>query len=427
MPLLATNMNGSISVWYALILVWVGLAASLCAFAGLGQNDWPQWRGPNRDGIAAGFSEPTRWPSVLRLLWRAQIGSGHSSPIVAGQRVYVHAREGIEEVVSCLALENGRTIWRRSYRAPAIGNQYAVHMGMGPNSTPVLHSGSLFTLGITGILSCFDSARGDLKWRRDFSRNVDTARTFTGTAMSPLAVDDVVIVQIGDDRLGRILALLADSGRERWSWNGDATSYSSPILVTLGGVRQIITLTDKLAVGIALGSGKCLWSIPYRDPENENIITPVLFENLLILSGIRYGTFAYRIDRIGSRWATNLAWQAPTVNMHIGSPVLDGHLLYGFSYKRKGQFFCLDLHDGKIQWMTEGRKGENASVVGAGQVLIFLSSDARMSIARQDPHKFEPLAQYEVADSPTWAHPVVLSTQVLIRDAAALSMWRFGE
>jgi outer membrane protein assembly factor BamB len=182
-----------------------------------------------------------------------------------------------------------------------------------------------------------------------------------------------------------------------------------------------------LAVGIALSSGKCLWSIPYRDPENENIITPVLFENLLILSGIRDGTFAYHVDRIGSRWTTELAWKAPTVNMHIGSPVLGGHVLYGFSYKRKGQFFCLDAHDGKIQWMTGGRKGENASVVSAGQVLFFLTSDARMSIARQSPQKFESLVEHEVADSPTWALPVIMSTRVLIRDAAALSLWRFDE
>jgi outer membrane protein assembly factor BamB len=141
------------------VVLWRPLASA---------QDWPQWRGPNRDGATSRFVVPAVWPKALKQLWKTPVGSGYSSPVVAGGNAWIHSRSGEEEAVSCLDLKTGKTLWRKSYAVAFTKNQYATQMGKGPFATPVLHGGRLFTLGATDVLSCFDAATGELKWRKDF-------------------------------------------------------------------------------------------------------------------------------------------------------------------------------------------------------------------------------------------------------------------
>lgn len=387
----------------------------------LAQN-WPQWRGSQRDGTVADFNTPAAWPEQLKLKWKIAVGSGVSSPVAAGGKVWVHSRKGDAEIVSSFDWQTGKLHWSKSYPAPFAGYSAAARIGKGPYSTPVLFDGNLYTLGITAILSCFDAQTGELKWRKDFGP-VDTSKMFTGTGMSPVIESGKVIVHIGDDRGGKLLALEANSGKEVWYWNGDGPGYASPIVVELAGTRQLVTMTDKAAISVAAQSGQLLWRIPWPDRFNENIVTPVQYKDLLLFSGVRKGTLAVRVTRQGNQWEATEVWHNPEICMYMSSPVLDGDYLYGLSEKRKGQFFCLNAATGKVVWLTEGRAGYNTALVQTKGLLFLLTDEAKLIVARKGTRSFEPLKTYVVADNLIMTHPVVSGRQILIKDSEGLALW----
>jgi outer membrane protein assembly factor BamB len=220
-----------------------------------------------------------------------------------------------------------------------------------------------------------------------------------------------------------VVGFNAETGQERWKWEGDGPGYASPIIVELGGERQVVTLTDKSVIGIAVTSGKLLWKMPHPDEWNENIITPVLYGQMLIISGVRQGTRAVKVTREGDRWTPAEVWHNKQVTMYMSSPVLDGDLLYGLSQMRKGQYFCLDARTGKVLWTTEGREGGNAAVLHAQKVIFVLTNDADLIVANKSAKGFEPITRYKVADSPTWAQPIILGRQIIIKDASNLTLW----
>ena len=385
--------------------------------------EWAQWRGPARDGVAKSFAAPKTWPKALVQKWKVTVGGGYSSPVVAAGRVFLHTRQGEQEVVSAFELATGKPLWTKSYDASFDKNQYAVKMGKGPNSTPLVHEGKLYTLGVNAVLSAFDAKTGALLWRKDFGRP-DTSKLFCGTALSPVIEKGMLIVHVGDDRGGKVLAFDAASGTEKWSWAGDGPGYASPVVAELAGARQVVTLTDKSVVGLAADTGKLLWKMPFTDEWNENIVTPVVTgRNTLVVSGVRQGTKAIEVTKGAEGFAAKQLWHNPQVAMYMSSPVLDGDHLYGMSSLRKGQYFCLDAKTGALLWTTEGREGNQAAFVSAGNLLLILTADGNLVVAGKSPKGFEKLAQYAVADSATYAHPAVVGKQILIKDEAALSLW----
>ena len=404
------------------IAVFAAIALTLASGVATSAQDWSQWRGPNRDGVVSNFALPKAWPKTLTQKWKVTVGGGYSSPVVHGSQVYLHTRQGDDEVVSAFDLGTGKAIWSKSYAAAFDKNQYAIKMGKGPNSTPVVHDNKLFTLGVTAILSSFDAKTGAVIWRKDLGRP-DTSKLFCGTAMSPIVEKGLLIVHVGDDRGGKVIAFDAASGAEKWTWQGDGPGYSSPMVFDLAGSRQIVTMTDKSIVGIAADSGKLLWKVPFADEWNENIVTPILYGKTLIVSGVRQGTKAFEISQGQGGLSAKQVWHNPEVTMYMSSPVLDGDNLYGMSSQRKGQYFCLNARTGEVIWKTEGREGNQASIVNAGGVLLFLTADANLIVAQKSTKGFEPLARYTVADSATFAHPAIVGRQILVKDDGALSLW----
>lgn len=407
-------------IWTSSILICLG-----ALLFPVNAQDWPQWRGPNRDGVTASFTAPAAWPKTLKQLWKTPVGSGYSSPVVSRDKAWIHSRSGEEEVVSCLDLKTGKVVWSKSYAVAFNKNQYATQMGKGPFATPVLHAGRLYTLGATAILSCFDAASGELKWRKEFGAP-DTSKMFCGTAFSPIVDEGKLIVHTGDDIKGGVmLALDPATGAERWKWTGEGPGYASPIVVEFDKTRQIVTMTDKSVIGIEARTGKLLWRMAWPDEWNENIVTPIQYKNLLIFSGVRKGTVAVQPAKTGNEWSAKQVWHNPEIAMYMNSPVLDGEHLYGMSSKRKGQYFCLEAATGKTLWATEGREGAQASVVGAKDLLLILTADSNLIVSRKDAKAFTQLAKYAVADSPTYAHPVVLGNRILVKDDAAMILWSF--
>jgi outer membrane protein assembly factor BamB len=395
----------------------VSVTGFLMAAVIAGAQEWPQWRGRNRDGTSSASAEPKVWPGKLKLKWKVDAGEGHSSPVLAEGRIYLHTRQGEREVVSCLRPENGQVIWREGYEARYTVTPVAARHGKGVKSTPVVEGGRIYTFGIHGILSCFDSQNGKLQWRKEFG-----APEY-GVAMSPLVDRGLVIAHVGTAGGGALTAFDARSGVERWSWKGDGPAYASPIIVELGGARQVVTQSRRNIVGVSAASGDLLWRIPFTTPYEQNIVTPVVYRETLIFSGIEQGVMGVKVSKRGSEWVTEKVWQNKDVSMYMSSPVVSGNLLFGLSHRNRGQFFCLNPNDGARLWTSEGRQGENAAIVAAGSVLFLLTDNAELIVANNSGKAFEPLRKYSVADSPTWAHPLVLDNGILIKDATTLALW----
>ena len=338
--------------------------------------------------------------------------------------IFVHSRQGDQEVTQAFARATGKELWKSQYRAPFRQNQYATQMGYGPNSTPAVFEDKVFTLGITGILMCHDAKTGGVKWKKDYTARVDSRNMFTGTAMSPLIEAGMLLVHVGDDRGGSLMAMDPSSGALRWSWNGDGPGYSSPVVAEIGGVRHLVSMTLKHIVGLDLRNGALLWQTPFVDQWNENIVSPLVTGNRVIVSGVRKGTSAFDVVKQGTQWTVKPAWENPEYTMYMSSPILDGEYLYGMTNKRKGSIFAMDVKTGKVAWSTPGREGTNVSLVAAGDVLFLLNETGDLKVIRRTPAKYDAVADYKVSEETTWAHPVVMGKEILIRDAKSLRMFR---
>jgi outer membrane protein assembly factor BamB len=390
--------------------------------------EWTQWRGPARDGSVSVKNTPAAWPEALQRSWRVEVGEGYSSPVVAGGRAFVHGRRDPEEIVASVNLADGKVLWQQKYQANFQKNQYAVQMAKGPNSTPLVIGNRLFTLGVTGILNAWDTATGKQLWTRDFSKSIDTSKLFCGTASSPLEVDGRLVVQVGSDiHGGQILGVNPATGATEWEWHGLGPGYASPVVIQLAGKPQIVSLTQGSIVGIDGKTGKDLWSVPFPDEWNENIATPLWTGTHLVVSGPRQGTHAFSLKETGGKWQATEAWKNPEVAMYMSSPVFGDGLIYGHSSRKKGQFVAMDAQTGAVRWATEGREGEHASLLLTPQHVVFLTNGADLIVAKRNTPSFAVERRYEVAEAATWAMPVLLGSNILVRDATGLILLTAGK
>lgn len=396
------------------------IAAGAVVFAQGAAAGWSQWRGPRRDGTITA-QLPATWPATLTKRWEIPVGAGHSSPVVAGDRVIIHARQGDREVTRAVSLSTGKELWRNDYAAPYTVNSAARAHGAGPKSTPAIAGGRVFTFGIGGILSALDLTTGKLLWRTP----APAALPDYGTAMSPIADGPLVIAHMGGKNNGAVTAFDAATGATRWKWAGDGPAYASPVIATIGGARHLITQTQKSIVSLNPANGALLWQTPFSTPFDQSSVTPVVRGDLLIYSGVDQGVTAVRIARQGNKWVATPAWKNDQVSMYMSSPVIQGTTMYGLSHRGRGQFFALDVPTGKTLWTTQGREGENASLIAAGSLLLLSTTNSDLIVARANPAKFEEVRRYKLADSPVWAHPALAARTVVIKDADKLISWSF--
>lgn len=395
------------------------LACSSTSFA----QDFPQWRGPNRDGVVAGFTAPASWPAQLKQKWKIQVGEGHASPVVVGQRVYLISRAGENEVVRAVDLATGKQLWQDTYPVAYQMNPAAMGHGKGPKATPVISNGKLYTFGITGTLSAYDTANGKLLWRKEYKPQFGNKEPDFGTAMSPLVDRGVVYVHAGGSGNGALLALDANSGAEKWRWNGDGPGYASPIAVDALGKRLIVTQSQQNIVGLWADNGTLLWKIPFETAYVQNIVTPLQYKDLLIFSGLDKGVFAIRLAYTNNQWQANQVWLNKEVSMYMNSPVLVGDTLVGMSHKNKGQYFALDPNTGKTLWTSDPRQGDNAALLTANGLVYSLDTDANLKITRATAKGLQPVKSYTVAESATWAHPALTGKLLVVKDAGTLAVW----
>ncbi len=385
-----------------------------------GALDYTQWRGPNRDGSAAGFVEPKTWPKELRQRWTLAIGPGYATPLVVGSRLYTMTRRNEAEVMMALDAASGKVVWESSYAAPYTMPAGTVPHGPGPKATPLFHDGKLYALGISGIVSAFDAASGKRLWQRPAPEGTPP---LYGTAMSPLADGDRIVVHVGGHDNGALTAFNKDTGAVVWRWVGDGPAYASPIIATFGGTRQMVTISQKNVVGLAADTGALLWQRPLKSDYDNNSATPIAYGDSVVVSAQGKGITLLRPVQRGGRWDTDVVWATSEAGLFMSNAVVVGDVLYGLSHLSAGQFFALDLKSGKILWKTRGREAENTAIVKAENVLFMLNDDAELIVARPSRTAFEPVQRYTVAKSATWAQPTVSGNRIFVKDISSLTLW----
>ncbi len=381
--------------------------------------DWPQFRGPNRNGLATAFPEPRAWPEQLTRTWKIEVGEGYATPILVRDRLYVFTRQGENEVMQAIDAATGQSIWRTSYAAPVTVRPAARAHGPGPKSTPAFADGRLFTLGMGGIVTAFDAAGGRQLWQKPPGPVLPR----WGAAMSPLVDRGLVIVHVGGDNQGALTAFDAGTGAVKWTWNGDGPSYASPVLADLNGERQIIALSQENVVGVAATDGQLLWRRPFSTQYTQNIIMPVVIGDTVIIAGYQKPTSAFRVARKGNQWTTEDAWENPEISLFMANGVIVGDTLFGLSHRNRGQYFLLDTKSGQTVWTGMPRQAENAAIVRAGDLVISLEDDAELMVGRVSGSQFQELKRYTVADAATWAAPVISGRRIFVKDTSTLALW----
>ncbi|MFC1783620.1 PQQ-binding-like beta-propeller repeat protein [Planctomycetota bacterium] len=400
-----------------LIAVFVGVLVLVSTNWVFGQ-DWPQWRGANRDGKLIGFTAPKVWPDELAQKWKVTVGSGDSTPALVGDKLYVFTRQGDEEVTLCLNVGDGKELWRNKYAAQAVTGP-AARAHPGPRSSPAVGEGKVVTLGVGGVVSCLNAADGKELWRKDdFPKVVPVFFT----SYSPIIVDGMCIAHVGGKGNGAIIAYDLATGAQKWKWAEEGPDYGSPALMTFEGAKQIVTLTEKSVVSVAAADGKLLWKIPFPIPgRGYNAATPIIDGQTVIFTGQGRGTKAVKIEKQGDSFSAKELWSNAESGTQYNTPVLKDGLLFGLS--DRGNLFCLNAETGKTAWTDSTRHGNFGSTLDVGSAILVLPNKSELIIYKPDGKEFSEIKRYKVADTATYAHPIISGNRMFVKDQDSLALW----
>lgn len=390
-------------------LVVIGLSTA-------GAQDWPQWRGPDRSARASGFNAPDAWPSELNQKWKVATGPSDATPALVGDKLYVFYREGGNEVIRCLNVADGSEVWQNKYAAQPAEGPAGRHPG--PRSSPAVAEGKVVTYGVRGTLSCLDAATGKLLWRKDDFSGA-WPRFFTSS--SPIIVESLCVAQLGKPDNGGVVAYDLNTGDEKWRWTGDGPAYASPVLLAAGGTSMIVAETDSKIVGLGVADGKLLWETSYTAAgRSYNAATPIVDGQRLILCSSGRGATALKLEKQGDDFSVNELWNDRDDSVQFNTPVLKDGLLYGIS--QRGELFCKDGNSGETVWTHSTGERDFGSVVDAGSVLIALGPSAQL-IVFEPGREYKELATYKVADSATYAYPVLSGNRIIVADQDSVILW----
>jgi outer membrane protein assembly factor BamB len=433
------------------VLLLLNLLACVIALATVSRatdQNWPQWRGPNRDGKVSGFEAPKAWPKELTQKWKVPVGDGVASPALVDNKLYVFSREDNQEIIRCLDAATGNEIWHDKYDSPRFGGNDAGYQG--PRASPTVGDGKVITVGVLGIVNCYNAADGKKLWTKEIG-----APPFHA-ASSPIIVDGLCIAQIGGGRNGGpggITAYDLNTGEEKWKWAGDGAAYASPVLVTIGNTKVIVAVTASKLVAVNAADGKGMWDIICRQLRYQSA-SPVVDGQTVIYAGPMQGLTATTLELKGDVLAANERWRQPESSLMYNTPVVCGGALYGIS--GSNNLFCVNAANGDLAWTTpianpgamapiatlpaggdqpggppgrgRGRGMVNpangyGSVVDAGSVLMALNPEGQLVVFEPDCKEFKLVANYKVAEGGAYAYPIVAGNRVFVKDKDSVAMW----
>ncbi len=378
--------------------------------------EWPGFRGPLRDDIVRGVRINTDWTQTAPAqLWRRPVGPGWSSFAVSGDLIYTQEQRGADEVVACYRMSTGAPVWRHRDAA----RFWESNGGAGPRGTPTLSGGRIFSLGATGILNALDAQTGAVLWMHNAQADTGAKLPGWGFSGSPLVVGDVVIVAASGILAGYDVA----TGKTRWTGPKDKGGYSSPHLIDIDGVAQVLLLNGSGAISVAPATGTPLWK---HEWEGTAIVQPAVIGNGDILVSITsamggMGVRRLSVRQVAGRWTVEEKWTSTGLKPYFNDYVAHKGYAFGFD---GAILSCIDLNDGSRKWKG-GRYGQGQLILLADQdALLVISEEGELALVSATPDGFKELARSPGLDGKTWNHPVVVHDVLLVRNDQEMAAYR---
>lgn len=393
--------------------------------------DWPQWRGPNREGVVA----DTQWPKSfsdqnLSQLWRVELGEGYPGPIVHGGRVFTfETRGGKQEVVRALDAKTGEQAWEQSWAGQMRVPFFAKRNGSWVKSTPATDGEHIFAIGMQDVLVCMSAEDGQVLWQVDFKQRYGTAGPSFGQPCSPLLDGDALYIQAGmsvcklDKKTGKtIWRAMVD---ERQMMGG---AFSSPVIATVAGKRQLLVQTRGELCGLDLESGDVLWSKQIKAFRGMNILPPTpIDENHVFTSSYGGGSFMFQITaKEQGGFDIQLVWAHEKSEGYMSAPqVIDGHI---YMHGRHQTWWCIEAETGAVKWSVKDKKfGDYSTAVVSGDKILSLGFDGTLRLIHATPQKLDIVAEQKITGQETWAHLAVVGDRLYIRELKAVTALKFSE
>lgn len=397
-----------------LILVSFAMVSATAVFG----QEWPQFRGPGRDGVYSGEGEVVPFPaSGPEVVWERPIGAGFSAPVVAGGRVLVFHRQGNQEVLEALRADSGERLWRFSYETT-----YRDDFGFdnGPRATPVVSGKRVYTFGAQGLLHAVDLKTGARIWNLDTHAEFGVSKGFFGAASTPIVMDGRILANVGGRAGAGIVALDADSGKTLWKATDHEASYSSPVAARLDGKSAAVFFTRQGLAVVEPSSGEVLYERRWRSRSRAsvNASTPLVSGDFVFLSA-SYGTGAIAM-KLCNREIEELWSGEGVIDNHYSSCVLYDKTLFGFHGRQEyGQSFrAVDLRSGELLWAESAvRPG---SVTRVGNQLLLLLESGELVVAKASREGFEEISRAQILSRETRAFPAVANGMLFARDQDTL-------
>jgi outer membrane protein assembly factor BamB len=390
--------------------------AMICLAGPAPAKDWSQWGGARRD-FTADIRLADAWPEDgPTRLWTRPLGDAYSSILTADGRLYVTYRGGGDEHAAALNAADGRTLWGQHAPAPFLEGTNVEENGPGPHATPVLVGDRLITVGITGIVHCLDSGSGEALWRHALADEFGGTRLFRGYSASPVAHDDKVIVPVGGAGHA-LVAFRVQDGSIAWQRHDFDISHVAPIMIDVGGQRQLVALASRVIVGLDPATGDLVWRHEHAMSGDHVASTPIWDgERMLFFSGA-YGEGGHGLELVRTGDATTVAerWHNPRMRVHHSNVVRAGNMVYGPS----GDFAAivytaLDLNTGEVAW--QDRRIGRANSLLAGDRLLLLQEDGRLFLAKPAPDGLTILAEAQLFDGRAWTPPTLVGNTLYVRN-----------
>jgi outer membrane protein assembly factor BamB len=377
---------------------------------------WTQWGGPHRNFQTESAGLRDTWPaSGPPVVWKRALGEGYSSPSVEGAVLYTMYGKPREEVVLAASAETGKTLWE--YSNPMTFQSDAPNQGNGPYATPLVVGDRVFTTGVAGRLQCLDKKTGKLLWAQELWKDHRGTRLMYGYASSSIAFRDMIIVPVGGSGKA-LMAFRQADGKVAWSRNDFGNVYSSPVLINLAGLEQLVSILDGAVLAVNPHNGDPLWQVPFKANYSIAVATPLWGAGNLLFVSSEYdaGSKVIELQRNGQQTKATELWSSPRLRLHHGNAMRIDDTIY-FSSGGKGSqaiLSAVDVRTGKIFWQQ--RSVEKATFVWADRKLITLDQDGNLMIAHPSPEGFKITARAALLSHLSWTPPVLVGTRLYIRD-----------